>query len=253
MLLERFPVLEFPLTADELSLLPRNSAFRYRLAADGRGVLRSPPPALRTCLLNFGGLPAAADALPGCESGLLIPLSIADWPPLQEVYHAAFGQTLPWSVLSATAARDLTRDCLQWVQAGGDGWLIDQACLGWFEGSRQSVGDRGELRAAALVTLNPAGPLEDFSAAAWHDPIPDDPLRVRWGRPHLHAICVDPRWQRQGLATALLREVIATLQQLGYSELSSTVLVDNAPSLMWHWRGGFRPAGPVRAASVTGG
>jgi ribosomal protein S18 acetylase RimI-like enzyme len=250
-LLERFPTLEFPLSVDDLSRLPRNLAYRYQLAVDASKVLLSPEPALQNCVLDFPEWRAGWQETTVDVAGSLRPLHANDRTALQDLYHAAFVNTQPWSVLSSAAARELTRDCLEWMYAGGDGWLVPAACLGWFRNSAEIGGASQELLGAALVTLNPAGPLDDLTAPAWQESIPGDPLSVCWGRPHLHAVCVDPGWQRRGLATALLRGVLTSLLGLGYTELSSTVLIDNVPSLLWHWRAGFRTVGPVRKILVA--
>jgi ribosomal protein S18 acetylase RimI-like enzyme len=98
----------------------------------------------------------------------------------------------------------------------------------------------GKLHGAVLITLLQAGDLESFDDPLWKEIPPENALELRWGRPHVTWIFTSPHAARRGLASALLDRAAAALMHMGYTELASTFLLGNEPSLLWHWRNGFR-------------
>jgi L-amino acid N-acyltransferase YncA len=40
---------------------------------------------------------------------------------------------------------------------------------------------------------------------------------------------------------AMLSAAVRELRAQGFDQLASTVLLGNGRSIVWHWRGGFRP------------
>lgn len=57
----------------------------------------------------------------------------------------------------------------------------------------------------------------------------------------LDTLAVRPRYQRQGVATYLLRHVIPHLLAEGATELLTTYHPANEPSIAWHTQQGFVP------------
>jgi predicted N-acetyltransferase YhbS len=68
--------------------------------------------------------------------------------------------------------------------------------------------------------------------------------------PRLDLLFVRPRWQRAGLATALVAAAGAALRGAGEAELRSSYRLANAPSAAWHTRFGFREAPNLSVASA---
>ncbi len=58
--------------------------------------------------------------------------------------------------------------------------------------------------------------------------------------PNLDLLFVRPRWQRHGLAMALVQSAVNVLHELGEPTLDSGYVVANAESAAWHTRFGFR-------------
>ncbi len=56
---------------------------------------------------------------------------------------------------------------------------------------------------------------------------------------HLRHIMIDPTWQRQGLGTAMLHSVTATLSKAEKTSLRSCYALGNEPSRKWHQSMGF--------------
>lgn len=65
--------------------------------------------------------------------------------------------------------------------------------------------------------------------------------------PRMQLLMVHPRYQRRGLATALLGEVCAALARHGISEIHSRYLLANEPARCWYRRMSFKER-PDRAA-----
>ncbi|MCA9030822.1 MAG: GNAT family N-acetyltransferase [Planctomycetaceae bacterium] len=228
MLDEQFPEITLPLSAAQLSRLPRNPAYAYRV--EGNEVRLTPEPKVVHALLPFE---KSLRAVVVADEFSIRKLSSADWPELRSLFFEAFSTTLPFSVKTVTDAQQLADACVTRTEQGEDGPLVESACHVML----QSRGQR--IVGASLVTLTPAGPLSDFSHPDWESMPPDDAVALNWGRPHLTWVFVSPSFSRRGLASRLLHSSIAELQQLGFAEMSSTFLADNTPSLLWHWQMGF--------------
>lgn len=227
MLNDWYPRLHLPLSASDLSLLPRHPGYAYRVTGDGTELI--PQPQLAHTLLSLGD---PGPAFPPRVTG--VPIQPGDWPALSDLFREAFESSQPFASLSADQRDELVRECIDRTRAGQDGLLIpDATILVRREGDQRLMG-------ACLLSLTPAGPLDDFSSPLWSEAPPEKPIAERWGRPHLTWIMVSPVFARQGIATQLLGQAVAALRQLGYRELSSTLLTDNLPSLLWHWKSGFR-------------
>lgn len=228
MLDEKFPEITLPLSAEQLSRLPRNPAYAYRV--QGNEVRLTPEPKVLHALLSFEKSSQAAVA---SDEFSIRKLSGADWPEVRRLFFDAFSASQPFSLLPVAEAQDLADECVNRTEQGEDGPLVESACHVMLESRSQRI------VGAALVTLTPAGPLTDFSHPDWKAIPPDNAVAEKWGRPHLTWVFVSPSFSRQGLARRLLHSSIAELQQLGFVEMSSTFLADNTPSLLWHWQMGF--------------
>ncbi len=176
----------------------------------------------------------ASGPTPGAE---MRPLTDPDWELLPEVFAAAFHRVPPFSLLDADRRGLAAVDCLATTRAGGSGPLVPAAS--WVVRSGPGVSPTS-LLGAILVTLMPAGDLENFADPTWCEQPPDDAVSIHWGRPHVTWVFVAPKQARRGIGTALLRVCTESLRALGYDELASTVLLGNESSLLWHWRAGFR-------------
>ena len=128
------------------------------------------------------------------------------------------------------AARSLTERTL----SGQDGPLVSDASL------VLRSGKTGALTGAILVTLVPAADLSNFALEEWLSRPPEDALAQGWGQPHLTWIFVHPQYARQGVGQRLLSATLRVLEGHGYANLVSTFLLGNDPSLLWHWKVGFR-------------
>ncbi|MCA9090345.1 MAG: hypothetical protein KDA90_17120 [Planctomycetaceae bacterium] len=228
MLTNQFPQLQFPLTAADAQRLPRNPAYRYRVCPDHLEL--DPQPRCGHALLTTDSSVGVRDSAGGWTAR---PLAASDWPSLTDLFLDAFTSTLPLSVLSAEDCQRIAEESLSRTRAGDDGLLIDSASF-----VIRQPGHQGII-AAILITLMPAGNLRNFTDPIWQESSPKDALTQHWGRPHLTWVMTSPSYARRGLARHLLQLALLELKQLGYSELASTFLLDNVPSLLWHWSCGF--------------
>jgi phosphinothricin acetyltransferase len=60
------------------------------------------------------------------------------------------------------------------------------------------------------------------------------------------SVYVHPQWQRRGIGAALLTQVLARGDLLGFRETIAVISTDQAGSLALHQRHGFRQAGVLR-------
>ncbi|WP_437228502.1 hypothetical protein SH661x_000941 [Planctomicrobium sp. SH661] len=167
-----------------------------------------------------------------------------DWAKLPALFTQAFQKSPPLMLLSDEQRTEAANTLLKRTHSSEDGPIVAPASL--------VLADRetGELQAAILITLIPAGDVHDFTHHAWTETPPDDAVANRWGQPHLTWIFVSPEKQRRGLGEVLLRESVSVLKRLGYSQLVSTFLVGDVASPLWHWKHGFElasyPGSPKR-------
>ncbi|MFO0876191.1 MAG: GNAT family N-acetyltransferase [Gemmataceae bacterium] len=223
---EWMPLLDLRLAPDEFRRLPRHAAYRYSYH---EGVVwMSPCPRFYHAALDLQG-PTGPTAAPVTVR----PFHADDWDAAVSVFANAFAQQQPFAGLSPEARALVARECLERVQAGGDGPWIEAA-------SFAAVSRDGELVGALLVTLVPNADPTDWAAYVWLDPPPTDALARRLGRPHLTWIFVHSREAGQGIGTALLNACVVALRALGFTELHTTMMVGNESSMLWHWRSGFR-------------
>jgi GNAT superfamily N-acetyltransferase len=228
---EWMPVLHFPLSAEQLSQLPRNPAFKYELRG-GQAIL-TPQPRHFHALLDLRS--AAAEALAGDDEPppgvMLRPVAPEDWAALERVFAAAFRTTQPFGSLDPETLLRAARACLQRTATGGDGPWVEPASF---------VAVAGELIGAILVTLLPAGDPCSYDSYYWNEPPPPDLLEQGLGRPHLTWVFVARGHAGEGVGSALLGAAVRVLRRFGYTELATTFLLGNDSSALWHWRNGFQ-------------
>lgn len=91
------------------------------------------------------------------------------------------------------------------------------------------AGRRGAFHSASTLAVAPTG--RSLAGAA---------LVVEDGEgPNLDLLFVRPRWQRRGLANALVQTALSDLHTQGESHLDSGYVVANAASAAWHREFGF--------------
>lgn len=96
------------------------------------------------------------------------------------------------------------------------------------------AGDRGEALPSSCVAVDKAAesPVEVVAGAALV-------TRAKDGCPLLDMLFVRPRWQRRGLAAALVSWSLRELLAHGEATLRSRYLLANEPSRAWHRHFGF--------------
>lgn len=217
-----------PMTPEEFQLLPRNPAYQF-VYRDGAAWLL-PRPRYYHAVLPLVPAPVldAAD-----ESAILRPLAEQDWGPLATIFADAFRHQPPFGHLADEPRLSAAAHCLQATRAGGDGPLIDRACY-------VAVNDNDQPRGAIVVSLFPDGDPSCVGSYHWPEPPPADAVERRLGRPHLTWVIVADEAKGRGLGTALLRASVSSLRDMGYRELTTTFMLGNTSSMLWHWRMGFR-------------
>ena len=219
-----FPRISIPMTWNQFRRLPQHPAYRYEYL-EGTARLTSRPRRYHALLSLERHWPSTCNAD-------IRPIDAAAWGKLPDGFAEAFATTAPLSLLEPKLRLAAARDCLERTQRGEHGLLIEPACL-------VAVAD-GRVCGAIVVTLLQAGDLERFDDPRWGEPPPDDALETGWGRPHVAWIWTSPGVARCGLGSAMLARSAQALAELGYRELASTFLLGNEPSLLWHWKNGFR-------------
>lgn len=220
-----YPVIELPIGVEQFHTLPRNAAYKYEFFG-GRAVL-SPRPKTFTGVLDLAPLP--------CPDGIDVrPLPAAAIPSLSDLFRHANAHTQPYQSLPNEKAQAAAEDAISQTADGDDGPVIEPACF-------RAYSDRhDDPVGAVLITLVPPEILTEPYAGVWKERPPSDAIERRLGVPHLTWVFVSWWEARQGYGTALLAHSVNALRRMGFTQLASTFALDNGPSLMWHWRNGFR-------------
>lgn len=220
-----YPVIELPLTIDQFHILPRNAAYKYEYL-DGRAVL-SPRPKTFTGVLDLNSMPMP-------DGFDVRPLPAVDIPFLVDLFYIANSHTQPYQSLDKLRAQAAAEDAIHQTATGGDGPVIEPACF-------RVYGDRHpDPVGAILITLVPPDILVEPFAGVWQEKPPPNAIEKRLGIPHLTWVFVSWWEARRGFGTALLAHAVNALLKMGFTQLATTFALDNAPSLLWHWRNGFR-------------
>jgi GNAT superfamily N-acetyltransferase len=227
---EWMPKLALPLTGDQYSQLPRNSAYQYDLV-EGIAHL-TPRPRYFHGVMSFARRRVATPAVLSPDV-YIRPVLGEDQTFLAEVFADAFAHGQPFGSLTRTERLIAARVTLAKTFAGGDGpWLRDASFAAI---SRED----GKPFGAMLITLVPGGDAGNAECYRWSAPPPDN---LRACQPHLTWVFVTPVWQDRGMASALLARAADALANSGYTSLWSTFLLGNDESMLWHWRNGFELA-----------
>jgi L-amino acid N-acyltransferase YncA len=218
-----YPYIRLPITIEQFHTLPRNSAYRYEFFG-GMAHLSARPKCYH-CVISTNAQVNADIVPPHWEVDYALrPLDEADWERMPKPFAHAMFYVLPFASLDEAKQLEAARDCLQKVRDGQEGPLIPEACF--------VVADQKEDRilGGALVTM---WKVEEFDREA---------LQAQT-LPHLTWIFITPMLQRHGIGSLLLSQVLEALRAGGHPRLSSTFLLGNDASAMWHWRHGFQLAG----------
>lgn len=213
---DRFRTLELRISFEDFARLPRHPAYKYEYLR-GRAVL-SPRPLYRHATLDLAAIPPRPAGTPD-QATTIRTLRRADWARFPRLFAAAFRTVPPFAALGTKARTAAAELCIEHTRVGINGCVLEPACSVALEPGRG-----GEPDGAALITLIESGE-------------PDGETRLE---PHLTWIMVSPWRSGQGLGTRLFRRAATALRELGYRELTSTFLVGNERSALWHWRNGFR-------------
>lgn len=230
--------IDFPLPWKTWEKLPRLPSYKNEYW-DGRAHYTPRP---RTCdayldLSTWPGPPRPQKAIAGRDRVTIRRLREGDWSEVADAFHGAFAAQPPLSSWNKYAARRAARCIIEWTRLGRDGPLVHDACFTAWTDAMKKDDEPDWLCGAAIITLVPAKHLRGAPTEATvpHSEDPNRPLL-----PHLNWIFVNQWLHRHGIGTALLESVVAALRAKGLRCLASTCLQDNAASLMWHWRNGFR-------------
>jgi GNAT superfamily N-acetyltransferase len=163
------------------------------------------------------------------------PLAAGDWEMLPEVLAAAFRDSPPLGMLGDRRRVWAARDWLRSTREGGEGPLLEPACVVAVDREDESI-----VLGALLVTLIVDSERSWYASlrAAVGPPPPQmaeghEQAQVSW-------VFVKPGASRRGIGSALLAVVARTLWIAGHRELASATHCGNDASLAWHWRNGFR-------------
>jgi hypothetical protein len=228
---EHYRQIKLKMSFDEWLHLPRNAAFKYEYY-DGYAVL-SPRPKTFSCVRDLS--PVKAEPLEPVE---VRPLARVDAEGLTSLFYSAVVHTQPFQSLDEKAARKASDNCLQKTLLGDDGPLIEPAC---FQAFSDRLRNEKEVPVGGLlVTLVSKEILTVPYTGMWKSPPPADAVQRRLGVPHLTWVFVNHWEGRRGIASALLEKSVDALRDMGFTDLASTFLLDNGPSMLWHWKHDFK-------------
>jgi len=141
------------------------------------------------------------------EGFCLRPVTLEDAPRLMSAFFDAFQESVDYWDYTQPAIRRSAQDSIE-------------SCF---------AGKRGAFHAASFLAVAPTR--RSIAGAAML-------VQDIYG-PKFDLLFVRPRWQRFGLATALVQSAVNTLHELGEPTLDSGHDVANDPSALWHRRFGF--------------
>ena len=232
-----FRRIDLPVSFEQWDRLPRVAGFKNEYW-DGHARY-SPRPnsaAMELDLRAWAGSPAFRDVLDAPrekdDAVTIRPLTADDWPEMVSPFVGAFGQMPPLCQWRGAAPLRAARAILDWTRLGRDGPLVDAAChvaeLDW-RGATSIVG-------VALVTLERPARFYAMSRRDERDELEKEPTL-----PHLTWIFAGgPMVRRQGIGGHLLDAAAVALRDAGHETLASSCLLENAASMAWHWRHGFK-------------
>lgn len=202
---------KIPMSPEEFRHLPREVGWKYEYSGGCAHIRPRHLVAQLRVLVAPRSLPDT-----GCDIRPVFPV---DTPGLVRAFLDGFRDTVEYCDYSAADFRHSGEDAVATFFAGR----------------------RGAFDAASRL----ATPCDDPAVVA------GAALIVRKGDgPFLDMLFIRERWQRAGLATALVGSVLNALHETGAPHLGSAYNVANVPSVAWHHRFGFveRPNFPLARA-----
>lgn len=160
-----------------------------------------------------------------------------DWKNIPDLFFGSTAGDLPLCLWNRHAAQRGARAIMEWTRLGRDGDLLRDSCFVAVAQEKNESANTGEICGAAIVTLSPTKRLTS-PPDKWAIPHPE--RKKEQVLPHLTWIFVDQWMNRRGIGTKLLEAVIESLSARGFRCLASTCLLENTPSLLWHWRNRFQ-------------
>jgi hypothetical protein len=222
--------IKLKLSWDDFQRLPQNPAYKYEYL-DGEAWL-TPRAKLYHAVLELPGVRSPEPDLLNDQAQIRL-LEDHDWDTLPEVFASSFARVSPFAYLGDEEQLAAARDCLNFTRSGGNGQIVHDATLLAVDPRDRSV------IGGFLVTLVPDIPLSDVHFGH----VPKKGLAAGQKLvPHLTWVFVKFWNARHGVASAMLLRAVESLRRLGYARLTTTFLLGNESSTLWHWRTGFRLA-----------
>ena len=178
-------------------------------------------------------------------------LDSSDWDKLPDVLAGAFRDAPPLGMLGSRRRAWAARDWLSSTRDGGEGPLVEPACVVAVDGK-----DRSRLLGALVVTLMVGSARSWYAELRRAAPPPPPDLAEGRDQPQISWVFVHPAISGKGVATALLARAAGALWCSGYRELASATDGGNVGSMAWHWGNGFSLLprfGSVRLKNVDDG
>ncbi|MEX2140210.1 MAG: hypothetical protein WD894_13175 [Pirellulales bacterium] len=230
MLVKWAKTIKLKLSWDDFLRLPQNPAYKYEYL-DGEAWL-APHAKLYHAVLELADFRSPEPDLLN-DQVQIRRLEDHDWENLPGVFVSAFARVSPFAYLDDEEQLAAARDCLGFTRSGGNGQIIPDATVVALDPKD------GSVVGGFLVTLVPDIPLSD--ADFGHVPKKNVSRRQKLV-PHLTWVFVKFWSARHGIATAMLAEAAESLRGLGHTRMTTTFLLGNESSTLWHWRVGFRLA-----------
>ncbi|MEZ6122313.1 MAG: GNAT family N-acetyltransferase [Planctomycetaceae bacterium] len=205
--------IELPISQEDFRRLPQHPGYRYDYF-NGTVVI-TPASSEHHAVLQLDSVQSDHVRNRNPIELTIQPLTSAGFDELADLFAASAGSLPAFHGLSGDQLRQASENRLRRTLSGGDGQLLVNAgFVAVDDGNEQLLG-------AVMIT------------SEWEPGVPAH-------RPHLTWIFVSPTALRRGIATTLLSSSIQSLKKDGHSMLLSTFDSGNVPSLLWHWKNGFR-------------
>lgn len=188
-----------PMTIEEFETMPHRLGWKHEYW-DGMARLSPSHTAIATVKMTIAQRTIVD---PPCE---IRPLNEDDTARLHPAYVAAFHDTIDYCNRSLASVKVAAVENLQNYFTEKRGKRLDASRIAIY---------RKRVVGAALI------------------------VEKKDGQPFLYLLFVVPKWQRKGVANALMSEVMNVLYAAGYTTLTSRYMLGNDESRAWHERFGF--------------
>lgn len=207
------------MSLEEFHLLPQSPGWKHEYF-DGMAHI-TPRARFATLRVGVGSFRGLEPPLP------LRGVAASDREELVAAYVVAFADSVEYCDVPSEEVSRSARENIRAFYAGGRGEALPSSCVAVDKDAKDAV---EVVAGAALVT------------------------RAEDGCPLLDMLFIRPRWQRRGLATALVSWSLGELLALGETALRSRYHLGNEPSRAWHHRFGFTlepdPGEAARSARI---